>query len=1346
MNKHIPPVWLPFYYLFVAAIGFLSALTLNAEVHTLESSFLQPDHETKPKTLWFWMNGNVTREGITLDLEAMKEVGLGGALMFDGGDYCPEGPAKYLSPYWQEMMQHSIEEADRLGLTLGMHNCPGWSSSGGPWITPELSMKQLVWTEVTVNGSNKGDVQLPHPQVIRGFYRDAYVFAFPTQPGESTAFKDRIRRIGTKAGKVVKAGLLTDGLLDTSIKIEKEGYLEIELNNPMSVQALTLNATLHGHFPRYQLWGSDDGINFEKITEIAAIGTHSIRAPASKNFETTTGRFFRLVPKSDADLAELELHPYPRVYDWVKKSNLAYNLGHQVDIPETGEIIQGIDPESVMDLSEYLKGKGFLDWKVPEGDWTIVRLGYTSTGKHNVTASASGDGLECDKFDPKAIEFHFNYVIGTILENAGQLGGEVFNMIEVDSYEAGMQNWTERFPEEFRARAGYDILPYLPALTGRIVGDTAISERFFYDFQRAQADLMTDAYYGRLKELANENGLSFYAEGYGQGMFDELEVSGLADYPMTEFWTRSPWTPNRTVKMVSSAAHVYGKSVVAAESFTGEERTSRWLSYPYAHKVLGDTMFSWGLNQMFFHRFAHQPHPTAFPGMAMGLWGFQFERTNTWFNDSSGWLEYLTRSQSVLRQGYYVADVLYFVGERPPDVAQWTLPLMPNGYTYDLVNADVLINRITVDDGKMMLPEGNSYSVLVLPPDLEGMTMELIEKLELMVKQGVAVIGPKPKHILTLRGFPESQDILRSKAEHLWTQTNVSDSAQLDNVLQKNGVNPDFDYAGEKLDASLSWCHRVDGSTDFYFVGNRQRRVEEVVCTFRVSGKQPEIWYPETGEIRDVFLYEDLGDRTRIPLRLRQSESVFVVFRKKQTDAVVHKLIKDDQVISSTEVPVPSEPCPGSPDNFTMSVWAKPDIELRLFPEESIEGYLDETGKFYAIPAAEGDLLFGAGHSCAGVAIGRNGVFVVERTSKDAPAVLAAPMPLSGWVHVVVVYQEGVPSLYVNGEFVKEGLTSGKIVHPGIGSPAPDPKTIFHFDALDNLASNAGKLAPPSNGRVFFHEGNQTNPVFIEEPIDASEVEALFADGKPLPPVPPSIELAEGHNDAISALVWESGSYGLDKYATKTVEVQPSDTLHGPWKVSFPPKLGAPESIELETLQSLHRHEIPGVKYFGGTATYEHSLDVSEAELSEGKRLVLDLGRVEVIARVMVNGKEAGLLWKEPYRVDITHLLHPGANSLKIEVTTLLVNRLIGDEQLPPEVQFGYVAGGGTDAYSLNSATGSGIRQFPDWYLNGDPKPKGGRITFSSWGFYTADEPLVSSGLLGPVQVFHPVRINLPIE
>ena len=1114
-----------------------SAAPVSGQTYAgLVRGFRQPPPETRPQTYWLWMNGHVTRDGITRDLEAMSRVGIGGVMIFDGGTYLPKGPVDYLSPEWRALMEHAILEGARLGIEVGMHIAPGWSSSGGPWITPERSMQELVWTETTVTGSGTKEIALAQPKANLGYYRDAFVLAFPA-----------------------------------------------------------------------------------------------------------------------AAAAQID--------NWRVKANFNYRVGRQVHMPAAEAGAAAIDPKSVRDLTGAMDSGGHLKWDAPPGAWTILRLGHTSTGKKNVSASEAGTGLECDKMSRAATDFHFDHVIAKLagLQN-----------VMIDSYEAGMQNWTAAFPEEFRQRAGYDLRPYLPAMTGRVVGDTAVSERFLFDVRRVQADLMAEDYYGRMGELCRQRGLKFYVEGYGPGVFDELQVSGIPDFPMTEFWERTPWSPNRTVKMVSSAAHIYGKPVVAGESFTGEEETSRWLEYPYSLKIQGDLMFSLGLNRMVFHRYAHQPHPTAVPGMTMGPWGFFMDRTNTWFEQSGAWLKYLARAQYLLRQGTFVADVLYFTGERPPGAAQYEIPSFPPGYTYDLVNADVLLHRARVRGGRIELPGGGSYRVLVLPPDLECVTPELMRKLREMALAGARIVGPKPRHSATLRGYPESEAEVRRTADELWDSGRIATQLHLE-------APPDFEYRTRSTDGALSWCHRKLSGGELYFLANRQRRWEDVLASFRVSGLAPELWNAETGEIRKPAQYSSGGGRVGFSLRLGPAESVFVVFH---------------DPISGTHTAGEAwrqDPRPKAENTFTISLWAKPDTDLRLMPTEAATGWLDETGKFYAIPAGEEQR---PGHASAGLAIGRNGAYVVERSKTAAPAVLVANIPIAGWTHFALVYRSGKPRLYVNGKFVREGLASGSIVHPGVGDPPPSPATVYHFTALDAVLKQSGRPLLPCQGLVYYFEGNMTKPEVFERALDEAEIRALAS--RPLPPP----------DDPEDALFESRG-------------------IAGPWQVAFPEGRGAPAALTLPELVSWHRHSDPGVKYFSGTATYTRKFDVPEGWLSAGKPVYLDLGRVEVVAQVRINGRDLGTLWKEPYRVDATAALHAGANLLEIRVTNLWANRLIGDERLPPENEYG-------------SGTEHGILRMPDWYLKGLPKPPGGRITFATWKFYSKDEPLLESGLLGPVRLLKP--------
>ena len=1332
--KHIGS---PFLTTIVLALCLASASWARGDTprtrDALIDGFEQPPAAARPQTLWFWMNGNVSHDGITRDLEAMKRIGLSGALMFDGGTYQPAGPVNYMEPAWREAFAHAVREADRLGLTVSMHNGPGWSSSGGPWITPELSMKELVWSETTVSGGGRVQAALPQPFTQLEFYRDECVLAFPAPPGEERAYVESIARVESSAGTPVDKALLGDGNLDTVVALRRGESLRIEFDRVIDIHGVTAQARPGARLAALRLEVSEDGAAFREVATARNPGGLGIRPPAVRSFPAARTKVVRLTALSDGEAGEVILHRSPRIADWIYKANLAFRPGAQLRESAFERGAPGIDPSEVIDVSSKMGQDGHLEWDAPAGAWVVMRFGYTSTGMRNTAASAAGSGLECDKFEKGGAETHFAAVQARLVADLGDHVGRSFAGVEIDSYEAGMQNWSASFRAEFRRRAGYDATPYLPAMTGRIVGNAGTSERFLFDVRTVQAALMAENYYGRMQELCRQHGLKLYVEGYGSGMFDEMEVSALPDFPMCEFWTRTPWTPNRNVKMVTSAAHTYGKRVIAAEAFTGEEFTSRWLDYPYALKALGDDMFALGVNHFIFHRFAHQPHPDAFPGMAMGPWGFHFDRTNTWFDESSGWIDYLARSQYLLRQGHFVADVLAFVGERPPNAAQMMAPVLPYGYTFDLVDAAVLLERTRVVDGAIEIEGGGRYRILVLPPDMAAATPELMHRLAELVRAGATVVGPQPRFSPTLRGYPESESEVTRLAGELWEhdgfgQGRVIAERPAAEVLRELGLSPDFGFTSERADTELSWAHRRAGEVDIYFVANRQRRTEEIVATFRVAGKQPELWHAERGTVEDVPVFSANTSVTRVPLRLGPSESVFVVFRRPVRGPAVDWVEHDGHRIVDTSDRSPVAP-PDVTQEFTMAVWARPDVDLRVMPTESTTRSIDEVGKFYLIHADAGDTRFGAGHATAGLAVGRNGAFVIERTNQAVPAVLVAPMPISGWTHVAVVYRDGVPSLHINGRHVRTGLRSGSIVHPGVGAPAPSPETVFNFTGINALLTSSGAPLLPSQGRSFHFEGNFTGPSLVDRALDGDEIEALFARGLPPPESPASISIAGGAGTEIGGLAWESGTYALSTGERATAKVPAARELRGVWQVAFEAGRGAPERIEMPELRSLHEHPDSGVRHFAGTATYSQTLDVPADWLEDGRRVVLDLGRVEVVAGVYVNGRQAALLWKEPFLADITEFVRPGGNRLDVQVTTLLVNRMIGDQQLPAENAYG-------------TGEERGILKLPEWYTTGRPKPPGGRVTFTTWKFFEADDPLVPSGLLGPVRLRNPVRVQ----
>lgn len=1300
-------------------------------------TFRNPPPETRPGTFYHWMNGNVTEAGLDADLTAMRDIGIGSAIMFDGSSDVPKGPVDYGSPEWLGLMTHMMARADALGLEVGLHNAPGWSSSGGPWITPDRSMQQIVWTESTVAGGKPLTVRLPRPYAKLGYYRDAAVLAFPASPGDESVYRDAVASMHA-AGDVAPA-MLTDRDMNTVAEVTPAAPLVVSMKAPFTAQSVTLYGDAESGPFTATIETSNDGQSWTKVGQLTALAQHErgIEAPGTMNFAPVTARQFRVTPTRKLRLAEALFYATPRIDGWDQKGEHAYRMSPAVE-PHPTDLRAGdaIDPARVIDISANLDAAGTLRWTPPPGRWTVLRFGHTTTGHLNVAASDSGRGLEVDKFDPDAVDFQFDNSVGKVARAAGGYLGKSFGILMIDSYEAGLQNWTAKLPEFFKARTGYPLTAYLPALTGRIVGDAGTSDRFLFDFRRTLSGLIADNYYGRMQSRANAIGLTFYAEGYGPSPFDALQIAGRTQVPTSEFWTRTPWTDNRTIKMVSSAAHVYGKPVIAAESFTGEAETSRWQDYPYSMKALGDLMYAQGLNQVVFHRYAHQPDPNALPGMTMGPWGVNMDRSNTWFAQAGPWIRYLTRSQYLLRQGTYVADILFFTGEetpyqaeyvRPdvspdsnPKIGQYFDPQVPPGYSYDLVNAEVLLTRASVRDGRIVLPNGAEYRLLVLPATLSSMTPTLAARIRTLVEQGAAILGPRPVHSMTMTGDAD----FRAATEAIWGggdaphklgQGRVFPSGSVSDAMAALGVAPDARCRTQTPDGQLVWLHRKLAHGDLYFVANRQRRAETVTCSFRAGNAAPSLWDAETGTISRPVLFATDAATTRVTFDLSPAGSTFVKLDPDAGAKRIGWIARDGKRVAELD-PAPAPRAEAPVDSFTLSLWAKPDIDLRVMPEEKTDGRINETGKNYLINARSGRDLHGEGTAIAGLALGRNGAMVIERVSPDSvPAVLVSRAPVSGWTHVALVYDRGTPTLYLNGKLIRTGLRSGRRVFAG-GSDAPSP-----------------------SGVTYFFEGNSTPLKTEARALTAAEIAAEAAKGPPAPAAETPVTIERDEKGALNGLAWASGRYTLDGGGTFTARVPDPITLTGPWQVDFQPGRGAPARATLPRLESLSHNADDGIRHFSGTATYQRTIDVPASALGRGRRLYLDLGRVEVLSGVTVNGKDLGVAWKEPYRVDITDAVHAGPNSISLAVTNLWANRMIADAALPEEGNFvdtewaiGERIGADGKPKPIKARK---ITAFPDWYKAGQPKPAGGRVTFSSWTFYAPDEPLLDSGLLGPVRL-----------
>lgn len=516
-----------------------------------------------------------------------------------------------------------------------------------------------------------------------------------------------------------------------------------------------------------------------------------------------------------------------------------------------------ISKSKIVDLTAKMDASGKLLWDAPSlqgsasGEWTVVRCGHTFTGKEIHPAPATGTGPECDKLSKEAIETHYNGMIGKLVKDVGPLAGKTLVSTHVDSCEHGAQNWTPKMREEFKRLRGYDMMPFMPVMTGRIVDSLEISERFLRDVRQTVSDLLVENYIGHLRKLANRDGLRLSMESY-RNPANDLDVANYVDEPICEFWWPDGSVIFWCVKAMASAAHVNGRPIVGAEAFTAGPK-ERWLAHPATLKALGDRPFCDGVNRFIVHRYAMQPWvEERRPGMTMGPYGLHYERSTTWWEDSTAWHQYVARCQYMLRQGTFVADVLWLQPEEPM-MRMWERLELP-GYDYDATSPQAFLKHAGVKRGMLDLPSGMKYRLLVLPKG-ESMTPKMLDKIRDLVEDGVTVVGRPLVKAPGLSGYPASDEKVLETVKELWGSGEPAQSGDrkagkgrvvwgkpVPEVLAAMGVLPDFASS-----RPLRHIHRDLDGMDIYFVANPDPLPAEAVCTFRVSSKTPEAWFPDTG-------------------------------------------------------------------------------------------------------------------------------------------------------------------------------------------------------------------------------------------------------------------------------------------------------------------------------------------------------------------------------------------------------------------------------------------------------------------------------------------------------------------
>jgi len=1093
MKKHLA-TWL---------VALCAATNLALAVGDLEAGFRSPPDEAKPRVYWWWLNNLVSKEGITRDLQEFKAKGIGGVLLFNAGGAAgpmPSGP-NFMSPQWRELVKHAVREADRVGLEVSLNLCSGWDA-GGPWITDDSASHQYAQSEMTLQGPQRFSGKLPQPPGSVTGYHDIAVQAFRQPAGTKEQRLHQPRASASTSQQDYPAARALDGDNETmwvsngwndgdAPTPQRPEWLLLEYTQP--IQTETLWITPHSPYgPRtIEVQTSDDGKSFItiKTQTLKQNGEQTVPLPQTRS------RFFRILvtgsyATQNTQISEVSLLP-PARRD--SRRLLAVKSGRD-SVSDVGSVRAGvesplgpppfdtevtaIDPVAIVDLSGRLQPGGTLTWDVPAGEWTILRTGYTITGAKVSCSTRGGEGPEMDWLDARAMGLHFKSMAEVLLADSAPFVGKSLKYLHDDSWEVGLPNWTRDFLAEFRKHRGYDARIYLPVLAGHVVGSPEISDRFLYDLRKTIADCLAQNHYARFAELAHARGLSIHPEAGGPCWpkvvpMDALKNLGHCDIPMGEFWQSEHWhegkNQNTNGKQTSTAAHIYGKRWVMAEAFTSIG--PQWEEGPADLKPTADIAFCEGINRFVQHTATSTRPEDGKPGYEYFA-GTHFNPNITWWEQAGAWTTYISRCQWLLSRGLFVADVCFFNGDWAPNLVEpkHLDPALGPGYDYDVCNAEVLLTRMIVKEGHIVLPDGMSYRLLALP-NRPFMPVEVLQKLKELAEAGATIVGPRPERDPGLKDYPQCDTQVRKLAADLWGECDgrmvkqhraglgrIIWGESLRKVLSESGVEPDFQYTAKDKSAFLDFIHRRDGETDIYFVANRLNRDESVQCTFRVRGRQPELWDPVSGAIREAVAFTQSGGHTTLPLQIAPYGSIFVVFQK----------------------PLPAE------------------------------------------------------HQ------------VTEAS----------------------------------------------------GSPE------------------------------------------LSEPME----------------------------------------------------------LKGSWSVQFDPKWGGPvDPVQLDALANWTSRAEDGIKYYSGTATYQHEeFDLpASIPLNSKAAIYLDLGTVQDVAEVKLNGKELGVLWTRPFRVEISGSVRPKKNRLEIRITNLWPNRLIGDESLPVEKRF----------------TRTNVKKFKK------------------------DTPLRSSGLLGPVTI-----------
>ena len=894
--------------------------------------FEHPQDSARTKAWWFHGETETTKAGITADLEAFKRAGVGGVVYYDQSHGKAEHALEGFSPEWWDMFRFSATEAKRVGLSFEVHISNGFVA-GGRWISHEHSMKRLAVSETVVRGGREVDTYLEQPMNKYGYSKDVAVLAFPARKGIGVNSLNNKPTITSNESEIDLVKLVDPKATDWAIipkpRDQKAVYINFTFDEPFEARSITYEVRPRGlattsatNVPAPpqetfvgtgyrilpdlgQLEVSDDGVHYRKVCDLKPVyRAHENWRQKSVSFPAVKGKHYRLnlhdwweenEPSPDMQLGKLILNGAAKIDQWEEKAGF-FSEYMEADLTPSYALEESIALDEILDISDELDADGRLHWKAPAGDWLVMRLAYVPTGGASKHGRKNLMGFECDKLSVAAAKVHWKNYVGVMIDSLKKAGIDNLVGVAMDSHEAGTQNWTPLFREEFAQRRGYNPTLFLPAMFGYIIDNPERTRSFLYDVRRSVADMVTDNYYGTFQRLCEENNLVFTAQATGNALCivaDPIQAKSKVAKPQGEFWQIHP-DGNYDIKESSSAAHLYNKQIASAEAYTDAKYSASLADLKY----LADYAYTYGINEFVICASAYQPWLDSIPGSTGGGRHYCINRNNTWWDYSRSFWNYQARAAYILRQGKQQTDIALYLGDDAPvKILTHRLPELPAGYDFDAFTADALIRRMDSDTAGVVLPDGHRYKLIVLPRS-GRVSWEALQKMGQLIKQGAWVYGNKPVLYGSQRDL-DKQAAFDRLVQQIWGDEQVNQGSHrfgkgrvlwgmsLGEALAEQELHPDVALAqGDVQDRKLYFVHRKLTDADVYFLANHKDEAEQNRFTFRTGYRYAQLWDLVSGRRYQLDVKSVAGGQ-QVDLQFAGQESAMIVWTNQKEELPV---------------------------------------------------------------------------------------------------------------------------------------------------------------------------------------------------------------------------------------------------------------------------------------------------------------------------------------------------------------------------------------------------------------------------------------------------------------------------